>query len=40
MGDTIVILEEVNWPYPQIPKCDMFILQREINGRYPSTDIL
>ena len=39
VGDTIVILEEANRPYPQCPKCDMVIVQQDINIRHPSTDL-
>ena len=31
--DTIVILEEGNHPYPRCPQCDMFVPQKDLNGR-------
>ena len=40
MQDTIVILEEGNQPYPQCPKCDMFVSHKSINGRNLVTDLL
>ena len=35
--DTIVILEEVNQPYPWCPKYDMFMLQKALNVRHLAT---
>ena len=29
--DTIVILEEDNQPYPNFPKCDMFVYHKALN---------
>ena len=34
-----MILGEGNLPYPSFPKCNMYVLQRSINGRHPSTDL-
>ena len=33
--NTIVILEEVNWPYPRCPQCDHLISVHTLNGRHP-----
>ena len=34
MQDTIVILEEVNHPYPRCPQCNMFLPQKDLNVRH------
>ena len=35
--DTIVILEESNRPYPKCPQCDIFVSQKDLNGRHLMT---
>ena len=37
VGETIVILEEGNCPYPRCPQCDMFVPQKALNGRHLTT---
>ena len=36
--DTIVILEEGNRPYPQCPKCVIFMSHKDLNVRHLATD--
>ena len=36
--DTIVILEEGNWPYPRCPQCNIFVPQKALNGRNLATE--
>ena len=35
--DTVVILEEGNFPHPQCAWCDMQVPWRDMNGRHPGT---
>ena len=35
--DTVVILEEGNFPHPQSARCNMQVPRRELNGRHPVT---
>ena len=35
--DTVVMLEEVNFPHPWCAKCDMQVPRRALNGRHPGT---
>ena len=35
--DTIVILEEGNWPYPRFPQCDIFVSHKALNGLHMVT---
>ena len=37
MQDKIVILEEGNQTYPRCPQCDMFVLQKSLNGQELAT---
>ena len=34
--DTVVILEEVNFPHPRCAQCDMMVPRRSLNGRHPA----
>ena len=36
--DTVLILEEGNRPYPRCSQCDMFVVQKALNGRHLTTD--
>ena len=35
--DTVVILEEGNFPHPRCARCDMQVTRRALNGRHPGT---
>ena len=35
--DTVVILEEGNFPHPRCARCDMLVPRRTLNGRHPAT---
>ena len=35
--DTVVILEEGNFPHPRCAKCDMQVPRRALNRRHPGT---
>ena len=35
--DTVVILEEGNFPHPRCARCDMQVPRRALNGRHPGT---
>ena len=35
--DILIILEEVNLPYPRCPQCDMLVPWRVLNGRHHAT---
>ena len=35
--DTMVILEEGNFPHQRCDRCDMQVLRRVLNGRHPGT---
>ena len=35
--DTVVILEEGNFPHPQCTRCDMLVPRQALNGRNPGT---
>ena len=35
--DTVVILEEGNFPHPRCALCNMPVPQRALNGRHPGT---
>ena len=35
--NTVVILEEVNFPHPRCARCDMLVPRRDLNGRHPAT---
>ena len=35
--DTVVMLEEGNFPHPRCARCDMQVPQRALNGRHPGT---
>ena len=35
--DTVVMLEEVNLPHPQCPRCDMQVPRKALNGRHLGT---
>ena len=35
--DTVVMLEEGNFPHPRCTRCDMQVLRRALNGRHPGT---
>ena len=34
---TLVILEEGNLSQPRLPRCDMLVSRRALNGRHPAT---
>ena len=35
--DTVVMLEEGNFPHPRCARCDMQVPRRALNGRHPGT---
>ena len=35
--DTVVILEEVNFPHQRCAWCDMLVPRQDLNGRHPGT---
>ena len=35
--DTVVMMEEVNLPYPRCTRCDMLVPRQALKGRHPST---
>ena len=35
--DTLVMLEELNFPHPRCARCDIQVPRREMNGRHPGT---
>ena len=35
----VIIMEEVNLPYPRCPRCDMFVPCRALNGRHKNTEM-
>ena len=35
--DTVMILEEGNFPHPWCARCDMLVPRRALNGRHPGT---
>ena len=35
--DTVVILEEGNFPHPRCVRCDMLFPRRDLNGHHPAT---
>ena len=35
--NTMVILEDGNFPHPRCAQCDMLVPRRELNGRNPGT---
>ena len=35
--NTVVMLEEVNFPHPRCARCDMQVPRRALNGRHPGT---
>ena len=35
--NTVVILEEGNFPHPRCARCDMQVPRRALNGRHPGT---
>ena len=35
--DTVVILEEGNFPHPRCSQCEMLVLRRSLNRRHPGT---
>ena len=35
--DTVVILEEGNFPHPRYARCDMLVPWQDLNGRHPGT---
>ena len=37
--DTIIILKEGNLPHPHLPKCNMFVPCKALNGNHPSTEM-
>ena len=39
MQDRVVILEEVIYPLPRCPKCDMFVTWRVRNGRHQAIEM-
>ena len=36
--DTMVIMEEGNFPHPWCAQCDMLVPRRSLNGRHPATE--
>ena len=36
--DTVVILEEVNFPHPQCAQCDMLFPRKALNGWHLATE--
>ena len=36
--DTVVILEEGNFPHPRCARCDMLVPRRDLNGRHPAME--
>ena len=38
MLDTVVILEEGNFPHPRCTRCNMFVPWVALNGRHPDTE--
>ena len=35
--DTVVILEEGNFPHPWCARCDILVRRRDLNARHPAT---